>query len=87
MAKKHSSLGLAALVAAGAGAAALATKNRQEKIVEKAEVKKTTSDYRNTERGMNQEKTARVFIILTETTKLLPVRRNRKASMTSMLTW
>ena len=45
MAKKHSSLGLAALVAAGAGAAALAAKNRQEKTVEKAEVKKATSDY------------------------------------------
>ena len=55
MAKKHSSLGLAALVAAGAGAAALVTKNRQEKTVEKAEVKKATSDYRNTERGKDKK--------------------------------
>ena len=61
MAKKHSSLGLAALVAAGAGAAALATKNRQEKNVEKAEVKKTTSDYRNTERGMNQKNSKGIY--------------------------
>ena len=47
--------------AAGAGAAALATKNRQEKIVEKAEVKKTTSDYRNTERGMNQKNSKGIY--------------------------
>ena len=59
MAKKHSSLGLAALVAAGAGAAALAAKNRQEKTVEKAEVKKATSDYRNTERGKNEKNSSR----------------------------
>ena len=61
MAKKHSSLGLAALVAAGAGAAALAAKNRQEKTVEKAEVKKATSDYRNTERGMNQKNSKGIY--------------------------
>ena len=41
MAKKHSTLGMAALVAAGAGAAALAAKSRKEHEIEKKEVEKT----------------------------------------------
>ncbi len=73
--KKHSVLGMAALAAAGAGAAVLANKSREEKQIIEAHV---DPNYRNTERGKN-EKTAKVFIIQTVTTKHSPARRNRKA--------
>ena len=44
MAKKHSTLGMAALVAAGAGVAALAAKSRKEHEIEKKEVEKTIDE-------------------------------------------
>ena len=69
--KKHSALGVA--VAAAAGAAVLASKNRKEKETVKSHV---DPNYRNTER---------VFIIQTEIMRHLPVRKSRKALMTSML--
>ena len=43
--KKHSILGMAALAAAGAGAAVIASKSRQEKEVTEAHV---DPNYRNT---------------------------------------
>ena len=61
MAKKHSTLGMAALVAAGAGAAALAAKSRKEHEIEKKEVEKTTSDYRNTERGKYEKNSKGIY--------------------------
>ena len=61
MAKKHSTLGMAALVAAGAGAAALAAKSRKEHEIEKKEVEKATSDYRNTERGKYEKNSKGIY--------------------------
>ena len=50
--KKHSVLGMAALAAAGAGAAVLANKSREEKQITEAHV---DPNYRNTERGKNEK--------------------------------
>ena len=61
MAKKHSTLGMAALVAAGAGAAVLAAKSRKEHETEKKEVEKATSDYRNTERGKYEKNSKGIY--------------------------
>ena len=72
--KKHSVLGMAALAAAGAGAAVLANKSREEKQITEAHV---DPNYRNTERGKN-EKNSKGIIIQTVITKHLPARRNRK---------
>ena len=71
--KKHSALGVA--VAAAAGAAVLASKNRKEKENVKSHI---DPNYRNTERG-KQEKNSKVFIIQMEIMKHLPVRKNPKA--------
>ena len=82
MSDKKGFMGLAALAAAGAGAAMLMKKTREINEEENLHVKETTANYRNTERG----KTAKEFIIPTVTTKPLPVRKNRKVWTTSMPT-
>lgn len=78
-------MGLAALAAAGAGAAMLMKKTREINEEENLHVKETTANYRNTERGKH-DKNAKGFIIPTVTTKPLPVRKNRKVWTTSMPT-
>ena len=54
--KKHSVLGMAALAAAGAGAAVLANKSREEKQITEEHV---DPNYRNTERGKKNEKNSK----------------------------
>ncbi len=78
MAKKHSTLGMAALVAAGAGAAALAAKSRKEHEIEKKKLKKQPAITAILS-AENTRKTAKEFIIQTATTKHLHVRKNQKA--------
>lgn len=51
----------------------------------KADETQERNEYRNTERG-KYEKTAKVFITATATTKHLPVRKNRKVLTISMHT-
>ena len=85
MSDKKGFMGLAALAAAGAGAAMLMKKTKEINEEETFHVKKTTENYRNTERE-NMTKTARGSIIPTATTKPLPARRSRRVWMTSMLT-
>ena len=90
MSKKSLKLGVA--LAAGAGVAAVLAKNSKcNPVTSKAPNKSASSknsvnsDYRNTERG-KYEKTVKVSIIQTETTRLSPVRKSRKALMTNMHT-
>ena len=71
--KKHSILGMAALAAAGAGAAVIASKSRQE--TQEAHI---DPNYRNTERGKDEEKQQRNLLLQTETTRHLPVQKNHK---------
>ena len=85
MSDKKGFMGLAALAAAGAGAAMLMKKTKEINEEENFHVKETTANYRNTERG-SMTKTARGFIIPTVTTKLLPVRKSRRVWTTSMPT-
>ena len=73
MSDKKGFMGLAALAAAGAGAAMLMKKTREINEEENLHVKSMT-------------KTAKGFIIPTVTTKPLPVRKNRKVWTTSMPT-
>ena len=56
--KKHSVLGMAALAAAGAGAAVLANKSREEKQIIEAHV---DPNYRNTERGKNEKNSKGIY--------------------------
>mgnify|MGYP000154816249 CR=1 FL=1 len=56
--KKHSVLGMAALAAAGAGAAVLANKSREEKQITEAHV---DPNYRNTERGKNEKNSKGIY--------------------------
>ena len=56
--KKHSVLGMAALAAAGAGAAVLANKSREEKRITEAHV---DPNYRNTERGKNEKNSKGIY--------------------------
>lgn len=90
MSKKSLKLGIA--LAAGAGAAAVLAKNSKcnpgtSKASNKSASSKNpvNSDYRNTERG-KYEKTAKVSITQTETTKHSPARKNRKVLTTNMHT-
>ena len=75
--------------AAGAGAVMLLSKKTKENEHKQKEISKKREDerkdYRNTERG-KYERTAKVFITATVTTKLLQDRKNRKVSMAKMLT-
>lgn len=79
MAKK-SKLGVASAIVVGAGAAALYAKRRvktsrqKQTGRKKADETQERNEYRNTERG-KYEKTAKVFITATATTKHLPVRK------------
>ena len=91
MAKK-SKLGVASAIVVGAGAAALyakkASENKQAKngqTGKKADETQERNEYRNTER-VSMKKTAKVSIIQTETTRLSPVRKSRKALTTNMHT-
>ena len=56
MSDKKGFMGLAALAAAGAGAAMLMKKTKEINEEETFHVKKTTENYRNTERGKYDEK-------------------------------
>ena len=85
MSDKKGFMGLAALAAAGAGAAMLMKKTREINEEENLHVKETTANYRNTERGKH-DKNSKGIIIPTVTTKPLPVRKNRKVWTTSMPT-
>lgn len=82
MSDKKGFMGLAALAAAGAGAAMLMKKTREINEEENLHVKETTA----TPSVENMTKTAKGFIIPTVTTKPLPVRKNRKVWTTSMPT-
>ena len=81
---KKLGLGIAAVAAAGAGLIYAAQKTSQQKVKKIAKAAPPV-DYRNTERG-KYEKSAKAFIIPTETMKHLPGQRNRKESMTKMHT-
>ena len=85
MSDKKGFMGLAALAAAGAGAAMLMKKTKEINEEETFHVKKllqTTA----TPSVESMTKTAKGFIIPTVTTKPLPVRKNRKVWTTSMPT-
>ena len=74
MSNKNKTIALASSIAAGAGVAAVAASNshkqaKAKKIAEKQQAESGTP-YRNTERG-KYEKTAKVFIIPTVTTRHL----------------
>ena len=56
MSDKKGFMGLAALAAAGAGAAMLMKKTREINEEENLHVKETTANYRNTERGKHDKK-------------------------------
>ncbi len=81
---KKLGLGIAAVVAAGAGLAYAANKSNKQKA-KKIAAEAPAIDYRNTERG-KYEKTAKAFITPMETMRHLPGQRNRKVSMTKMHT-
>lgn len=81
---KKLGLGIAAVAVAGAGLVYAAQKTSQQKVKKIAKAAPPV-DYRNTERG-KYEKTAKAFIIPTETMKHLPGQGNRKESMTKMHT-
>ena len=84
---KKLGLGIAAVVAAGAGLAYAANKSNKQKA-KKIAAEAPAIDYRNTERGKyeNMKKTAKAFITPMETMRHLPGQRNRKVSMTKMHT-
>lgn len=86
MSDKKGFMGLAALAAAGAGAAMLMKKTKEINEEETFHVKETTENYRNTERGKYAKNGKGGSIIPTATMKLLPVLRSRKVWMTNMLT-
>ena len=84
MSNKNKTIALASLIAAGAGVAAVAASNshkqaKAKKIAEKQQAESgTPSAIQSVE---NTRKTAKVFIILTVTTRHLHIRKNRKVSM------
>lgn len=82
MSDKKGFMGLAALAAAGAGAAMLMKKTKEINEEETFHVKETTA----TPSVESMTKTARGFIIPTVTTKLLPVRKSQRVWTTSMPT-
>ena len=62
--KKGSLLSLAAMAAAGAGAAMLMKKTKEVNHEEAVHVKETTENYRNTERGRYEKNSKGIFIVM-----------------------
>ena len=91
MAKKHSGLSKAAVLAAGVGAAAFAAKKHTDHLAAEGqtlsgEIKEAVAKIA-TQSGANMRKTARAFTTPTVTTKHSPVPKNRKALTTKMHIW
>ena len=61
MSDKKGFMGLAALAAAGAGAAMLMKKTREINEEENLHVKETTTNYRNTERGKHDKNSKGIY--------------------------
>ena len=86
MSDKKGFMGLAALAAAGAGAAMLMKKTREINEEENLSCERKLLQTTATPSVESMTKTAKGFIIPTVTTKPLPVRKNRKVWTTSMPT-
>lgn len=82
---KKDSWDLAALAAAGAGAAMLMKKTKEINEEETFHVKETTENYRNTERG-KYDKNSKGIYYSNGNYEAFAARRSRRVWMTSMLT-
>ena len=85
MSNKNKTIALASLIAAGAGVAAVAASNSHKQAKGKENRRKNSRQrvehHTAIQSVENTRKTAKVFIILTVTTRHLHIRKNRKVSM------